>query len=162
MTEFDKLVDEAMTAHGFKYQQQLLEIIGITRQTLTVWRRANDIERLKKALRIAEFATTKPAPLPQQEPLPTIKDNTTKVHEAVKNALLIKTEKIVRVVCEELHNQAIDAYNGEENSPKYLAWPDYRISIEANKDYEAELNLIDDTFGVSRSIKKIILSIEAE
>lgn len=159
MTEFDKLVDEAMTAHGFKYQQQLLEIIGITRQTLTVWRRANDIERLKKALRIAEFATIKPAPLPQQEPLPTIKEGA-KVHEAVKNALLIKTEKIVRVVCEELHNQAIDACNGEENSPKYLAWPDYQISIEA-KDYETELKLIDEAFWVSRSVKKVILSVDS-
>ena len=49
-TQFEVLLDRAKRRYGFKFDKDLLEVLGITRQTLAGWKRQNDINRLAQSL----------------------------------------------------------------------------------------------------------------
>jgi hypothetical protein len=157
MEEFDKILDDAMTAHNFRFQQQLIDKLGITRQTIATWRRAGDTARLQKALQKMEANALKQdvEPFPGLKPrkLPSfLMIEQMSISPAIKNALLLQTSAIVRLVCEELRSQAIEKENGT------LVWPEYQTSVDSGDN--EDLKKIDEVFEVTKSVKKIIISLE--
>lgn len=170
MEEFDEVLEAAVLQNGFKFQQELVEKMGITRQTIATWRRAGDVARLKKALQKME---AKAAPA---------SSSALKVHPALKNALMLQNQNITHIICRELLDMAEIE---EDNGSKYLVWQNEgeKIKIEKSKNTivdhagshyavgsamphlrpeSQDLIKIDEVFGVSKAVKQLSLSLGLE
>lgn len=179
MQDFNQILYRLQLATGAKTAKEMAEKLGVTYATIHNWRKKREVP--EKYLAKLPAAINRNWLLTGQGNM--LHGNTgsavaegsrsavkLKAHEGFINAITTKRDAIVEIICKELYSQAIDAstayYEYEGSSEHYLVWPDYNESIEANNqgiyEDEKDLHSIDELFGVSKTMREIIRSLERQ